>query len=400
MIMKKIIMLLAVLFIGLTTVTAQNNEAKADDAARIAITPQVSDQAIPQATKNLLINKMKQICTKNGMSGEGENPFFVMDVSIDVLTKDITPSAPPMHALTLSVNFEIKDNMSGNVYSQTSIEVKGVGKNETKAYMEAVKVLNTNAGQFKAFVEKGKEKILEFYNSECDFIISRAKALHQQGENNKAIKVLESVPSVSKECYDMCMELLSEIEPVQEVAPSGSAPVQSQAVSSSSQSSEDNSAAKQENISTPAASVPSVSTTTTVANTVSVGSKLMVESDKETRFQYKKYSPAKVKTVATDATKGEYQVLAMGDCSTEEIWSKDVIFQWHQATTENIKEGMLVLYTAYDREMNETSCFHIGKVIAVDELYKNLVTIKGWYEEISKVNPEKILIVDKSNIEQ
>ena len=125
----------------------------------ITITPQVSDQAIPQATKNLLINKMKQICTKNGMSGEGENPFFVMDVSIDVLTKDITPSAPPMHALTLSVNFEIKDNMSGNVYSQTSIEVKGVGKNETKAYMEAVKVLNTNAGQFKAFVEKGKEKI-------------------------------------------------------------------------------------------------------------------------------------------------------------------------------------------------------------------------------------------------
>ncbi len=212
--MKRIIVLVTVIiFIFSGTIFAQNSEGKADDAARISITPQVTAQEIPQNAKNMLVNKMKQICTKNGLAGDGNNPFFIMDATVDILSKELTPTAPPMHALNLSVNFFIKDAKSGNVFSESSIEIKGVGKNETKAYTQALKNINTSKGQFKAMVERGKVKIMEFYNSECDFIISKATALHKQGNNAEAIKVLESVPSVSKECYAKCMELLSEIEP-------------------------------------------------------------------------------------------------------------------------------------------------------------------------------------------
>ncbi len=229
--MKRLLVFLTVIAFGFSgTLFAQNSEGKADDAARISITPQVTAQEIPQGAKNMLMNKMKQICTKNGLAGDGNNPFFIMDATVDILSKELTPTAPPMHALYLSVNFFIKDAKSGAIYSESSIEIKGVGKNETKAYSQALKNINTSKGQFKAMVEKGKVKIIEFYNSECDFIISKATALHKQGNNADAIKVLESVPSVSKECFAKCMELLSEIEPPVEpvatttAASSGSTP--------------------------------------------------------------------------------------------------------------------------------------------------------------------------------
>nr|MDA3891989.1 hypothetical protein [Salinivirgaceae bacterium] len=217
-----LIALIFSLFVS-TGIMAQNNEGKADDAARISITPQVSDQKIPSGAKNLLLNKMKQICAKNGMSGDGDNPFFVMDASIDIISKELTATAPPMHALNMSINFYIKD-ANGAIFSETSYEAKGVGTNETKAYIAGIKNIRTTSGQFKAMVDRGKAKILEFYNSQCDFIISKAKALHKQGNNGEAIKVLKSVPPVSKECYDMCMEMMSEIEPPAEepaAAPSG-----------------------------------------------------------------------------------------------------------------------------------------------------------------------------------
>lgn len=216
--MKKILQLLYVFsFAFVLNLNAQNSEGKATDAERISITPVVNDQEIPQAAKNLLLNKMTQICTRNGMAGDGSNPFFIMDASIDVLSKELTPTAPPMHALNLQVNFFIMDAINGNIYSQASIEVKGVGTNETKAYMMAIKSISETKGAFKAMVDRGKVKILEFYNSECDYIVSKALALKKQGNNTEAIEVLKSVPSVSRECYVKCLEILSEIDPSQTI---------------------------------------------------------------------------------------------------------------------------------------------------------------------------------------
>ena len=214
--MKNLLLIISMLSIGVLPLMAQNNANKADDGSRIAITPQVSDQEIPQGAKNLLLTKMKQICTKNGLAGDSENPFFIMDAKVDVLSKELTPTAPPMHALNLMVSFSIKDAFTGNVYSETSIEIKGVGQNETKAYMTGLQNVNPGNGQFKAMVDKGKEKILEFYNSQCDFVISKATALQKQGNNKDATKVLKSVPPVCKECYDKCMEILATIPAVAE----------------------------------------------------------------------------------------------------------------------------------------------------------------------------------------
>ncbi len=489
--MKKNKVLLLLCFVLASSVMmAQNNEGKADDAARIAITPQVSDQEIPQSAKNMLVNKMRDICTKNGMSGSGENPFFVMDASVDVLSKELTPTAPPMHAMNLSINLEIKDNMSGNVYSQTSIEVKGVGKNETKAYMEAIKHLNTNSGQFKAFVEKGKSRILEFYNSECDFVLSKAKALQAQGENNKAIQVLESVPSISKECYDMCMELLAEIEPQPEahaVAGPGGEPnggsMRSTGgnVAQSAQEIDEgiylvytgskdlgnttklyfqleNRAmpdyefqdfvkdsrlidadgrekafrecyiAGSETGAYPSATlidgtpVPfelvfekaddvsmfefkykgqifrfkdiqlsgsakggSAERAAPANARINVGDRVYVNVDNGD-FAHKKYVLGKVKTLATPATKNEFEVMPL---SGEDItWTSDIITSWHAATKEDIKDGVLVIYTIYEGE------YYAGYIISTENLYKNLISVKGRYNDVRDITIDKIIIPD------
>jgi hypothetical protein len=210
--MKKILILLISISFTSFGLFAQNNENKADDAARISITPQVSDKSIPAGAQKMLLNKMKQIATKNGMAGDGKNPFFIMDASVDVLSKEITATAPPMTAISMQINFTIK-GADGNVYSETSYTTKGVGKNETKAYIGGIKNISTSRGQFKAFVEKGKTKIIEYYNSQCDFVISKGKALAKEGRNDQAIITLQSVPPVCKECYDMCMEAMAEIKP-------------------------------------------------------------------------------------------------------------------------------------------------------------------------------------------
>lgn len=205
--MKRLLLMIGV---GLATVfaaEAQNNMGKSDDAARIALAPVIDDNAMPASAKSMLESKIRKICTLNGLAGEGSNPMFSIRATVDVLSKDLTATAPPMHALSLTVNMFIVDNATGNVFSQTSVDVKGAGQNESKAYSQAIKSLDPKRGQFKAFVEQGKNKIIEYYNSQCDMIISRANALKAQGRDGDASALLYSVPQVCKECYDRCMEI-------------------------------------------------------------------------------------------------------------------------------------------------------------------------------------------------
>ena len=75
----------------------------------------------------------------------------------------------------------------------------------------AIKNINPKMGQFKGFIEKGKEKIIEYYNSQCDVIIKGAQALAGQRKYEEAIFNLSAVPDVCRECYDRCMDLSVEI---------------------------------------------------------------------------------------------------------------------------------------------------------------------------------------------
>ncbi|HPI45468.1 MAG TPA: hypothetical protein PLH91_09565, partial [Tenuifilaceae bacterium] len=155
--------------------------------------------------------KMEQIAVQNGLGAAASNPRFCIVPAVNVLSKEITPTAPPMQALNLDVTFYIVDAASQTIFSQTNIQVKGVGQTEDKAYMQALKNLNVKAGQFKGFVESGKEKILEYYNSQCDVVLKGAQALAGQKKYEESLFTLLSVPDVCRECFDKSMDLSVDI---------------------------------------------------------------------------------------------------------------------------------------------------------------------------------------------
>ncbi len=187
---------------------SQNNLGKSDDSERIVLNSFVSDQVenLPEAAKRMLTNKLNQIATRNGVGGGAENPRFIITPNISVLTKDITPTAPPMTALTLEVTFYIGDGIDGTLFASTSMEVKGVGENETKAYLGAIKRINVKNPSLNSLVEDGKSKIIEYYNSHCDFILKDAESKSSRKEYDSAISSLLAVPEVCKECFDKCQQ--------------------------------------------------------------------------------------------------------------------------------------------------------------------------------------------------
>lgn len=189
----------------------QSSLGKTDDLGRIAIAAIVPDEAeIPAGAQKMLQNRLMQVATLNGL-GAVEGSQFAMIPMVSIISQDVTPTAPPQIALKVEISLYIVDALSQTIFSQTSIEAKGVGNTEDRAYTQAINNLNPRHGQFRGFVEKGKEKIVEYYNSQCDVIISSAKALAGQKKYEEALAMLSNVPDVSRECFDKCMAISMDI---------------------------------------------------------------------------------------------------------------------------------------------------------------------------------------------
>jgi hypothetical protein len=208
--MKKLILLLC-FSLSLCTL-AQNNLGKSDDNARIVLSAYISDQTegLTPIIQNNLANKLSQIASANGMGGS-TNSRFIITTNVSVLTKDITPTAPPMHAYTIEVTLYIGDGIDGTLFSSQSITLKGVGINESKAYIAALNGLKVKDPIYQTFIEKGKNKIVEYYNSKCDFILKEAQSLASQNKFEESISKLVSVPEVCKDCYDKAMDAVTPI---------------------------------------------------------------------------------------------------------------------------------------------------------------------------------------------
>ncbi len=186
---------------------------KMSDMERLPLTVWIPDdiEVIPPLAADILQNKLMQIATQNGISGSSDITRFIFTANIKLLTKDITPTAPVMHAYTMSINMYIGDGINGKAFSSYSTTVKGVGENETKAYLSGIKNIKTSNPEYQRFIEEGKSKIIAYFNAQCDFIIKQAKTLANMNRFEEAIWNLSTIPDVCPECWNKAQNALAPI---------------------------------------------------------------------------------------------------------------------------------------------------------------------------------------------
>lgn len=206
--MKKFI---AVLILTVGAISS-NAQVKLDDFGRIILNTYLPESiALPLEAKNLLLTKLNQITSNNGMGGSQINPRFIITANVNVGTKDIIAGPPQMIAQNLDVTLFIGDAITNTIFSNTTLSLKGVGTNENKAFIEALKNINPKNKEVLAFLEEGKTKIISYYSANCDFIIKDAQTLVKQEKYDEAIYQLSLVPDVCKDCYYKCLDTVTQI---------------------------------------------------------------------------------------------------------------------------------------------------------------------------------------------
>lgn len=182
--------------------------AYAQNTQQINLSPYIDETSeIPASVEKVVYGKLGSIITSCGF-GNVANQRFVLVPKASVVTEDVTETAPTMYAYTLNINLCIGDGVTGTLFSSKNVQVKGVGTSKSKAYMQAFNTLNGRDAELKAFVEKAKEKILQYYQLNGASILQHAKTLAGKQEFDAAIDELSSIPSACGPLYTQANQLM------------------------------------------------------------------------------------------------------------------------------------------------------------------------------------------------
>lgn len=164
--------------------------------AQIHITPFMPDEIVnsyPDAAK-VLESKLNHILYANGIKTQMGDSRFILTGNWIPETKDVIGSAPTQIAYTLNINLYIGDGEDGTKYISETFRVKGVGSTEEKAHLAAIRNLQSNNQKISLFVQKGKERIISYYEQNKGNIMASIKSLISKKDYDEALFQLCLIP--------------------------------------------------------------------------------------------------------------------------------------------------------------------------------------------------------------
>jgi hypothetical protein len=148
-----------------------------------------------------LDTKISQIVTISGLSDSGYNNNFVIYPKFAVNETNVVEGG--MQNITI-VNAElslfVKQVDNNILFSTISKTIKGSGSNKELAITNAMTKIATTDPDYKAFIEKSKAKIIQYYETKCSDIIKKSDGFVKTQQFEEALGLLMSVPDAVS-CY-------------------------------------------------------------------------------------------------------------------------------------------------------------------------------------------------------
>lgn len=171
-------------------------------ALRVPLTVAVPEQAeyVPLTAQAALADKMRQIVNLNGMGATDDAGQFFLTCVLSVTDKQVVGGAPVKIAQKVDVTLYVADAFNQKVFGMLTVPVRGVGDNETKSVLAAVRQLSPAQPAIKGFIADANAKILSYYEEHCDQIRQKARSLAKARAYEQAFFQLSLVPEQCA-CY-------------------------------------------------------------------------------------------------------------------------------------------------------------------------------------------------------
>lgn len=182
----------------------------AQQTSNVSIHATVPDDAIPADAAKNLETKMQRMLTASDIIDNGADRF-ILTARINITSKDVAPTYPARISEKMEITFLVGDIVDNKLYESYTMSSSGIGTTEAKAMISAFQRINVNNPEIRAMLGRAQTKIVDYYKSHCDDILTKANTLSNQQKYDEAMFYLMSIPNVCSDCYSRCQTTAANI---------------------------------------------------------------------------------------------------------------------------------------------------------------------------------------------
>ena len=200
--MKKIALFSLILMLFSPELISQEvNSPEMDDIGRIGFFRQIiSNNDIRGTAISNLISKFDRMVLNESI-GSSVDERFGLVLNPVIISEEITSTTPKRYFYELGIDIYAVDYQEKTTLGVFSIDgLNGINTNKQRAIISSLRTFNPSK-KFKTFISEVKDKVINYYNSRCDFIITDAMTLSSNDNFDDALILLSSIPEVSSDCF-------------------------------------------------------------------------------------------------------------------------------------------------------------------------------------------------------
>lgn len=157
---------------------------------------------MPGEARDILSNRLRNVLVSNGIAAYDQAPTFIQ-CTTTLLDREAVGSVPAKIIQKVEFTLSAVDITSNRIFCTSTFNLKGVGINETKAYMSAMEQMQPSNPTIKRFLGEACRKIVDYYDSKIDLLIKTANNLANGGKFEEALYTLSVIPSSCKKYADV-----------------------------------------------------------------------------------------------------------------------------------------------------------------------------------------------------
>lgn len=143
---------------------------------------------------NYITNKLKSLTSTSDAMGAIENAQFAITLDYNVRDKEILSGSPTKIIYVIETTIQILDLKGNRNFATYTKDIKGIGDNEQKALINAFQKINSTDINLKKFLNEGHNRIIDYYNTNYEQIINKARLLASTRHYDEALYNLMTIP--------------------------------------------------------------------------------------------------------------------------------------------------------------------------------------------------------------
>lgn len=206
--MRKLFFFTFYFFCSISISFCQNSQNESFKIPLRLILPENLDQLNSKLLSSFN-SKITDIVTNTGLSGS-ENSYssFLIYPKINIQEAQVVETGmKKLYNLTIEISLIIKEYESQIIFASTTFNVEGFGNSKDIAVSKAINTININTASFDTFISTAKSKIIKYYNTTCNTIISKAITVSKSNDFPQAISLLYSIP-MEVDCHQTAQKYL------------------------------------------------------------------------------------------------------------------------------------------------------------------------------------------------